>query len=112
MKRKMLGRSEKGIRRYVSFEELQEQSATPPVIRNLFHREILHKIRDKHRQQGARAEKSDDAIEWRHFERMDTRAIAERLGTTVAYVYQLFSHDYPELRRIGMEDFGISGTDL
>ena len=112
LQRKVLGRSKKWIRRFVSLEELQEQSAAPPVIRNLIHREILHKIRDKHRQQGTRAEKSDDAIELRHFEGKDSRVIAERLDTTVAYVYQLFSHDYRELRRIGMEDFDTSGTDL
>ena len=108
--RKLLGRSKQGKRRYVSFEELrQEPEASIP---NEDHREILHKIIDKHRQQGPRAAKSTTAIEWRHFEGMDSKAIAERLHTTLAYVYQLFSHDYPELRRIGMEDFGISGTDL
>jgi len=47
-----------------------------------------------------------------HFEYMETTAIAERLNTTPAYVHQLFSHDYPALWRIGLEDFGVSGTDL
>jgi RNA polymerase sigma factor (sigma-70 family) len=109
-KRKLAGRSKKGLREYVSFEELQHEPQAP--IRNEGRSEILHKIIDKHRKQGVRAAKSSDAIEWRHFDEMDTRAIAERLNTTVAYVHQLYSHDYPEMRRIGLEDFGISGTDL
>jgi RNA polymerase sigma factor (sigma-70 family) len=110
---KLDGRSKKGKKRiFVSFDELQEQSATPPVIRNLAHREIVRKIMAKHRTHGTRAEKSTDVIEWRYFEQMDIRAIAERLQTTVAYVHQLYSHDYREMRRIGLEDFGVSGTDL
>jgi DNA-directed RNA polymerase specialized sigma24 family protein len=109
---KLIGRSEKGKRKYVSFDELLEQSATPPVIKNLVHRDILHKVFAKHRTQGTRAAKSTDAVELRHFGKMDSEHIAERLQTTLAYLYQLFSHDYRELRRICLEDFGISGTDL
>jgi DNA-directed RNA polymerase specialized sigma24 family protein len=109
--RKTLGRSKAGKRKYVSFEELKQQP-TAPIIRDENHRAILRKIIDKHRQQGPRAEKSADAIELRHYEDMDSARIADRLQTTVAYVYQLFSHDYPELKRIALEDFGISGTDL
>jgi len=109
-RRKLLGRSKQGERIYVSFEELQQDPAAP--IRSEDHREILRKIIAKHRQQGPRAEKSADAIEWRYFEGVDSEKIAEYLHTTLAYVHQLFSHDYPELRRIALEDFGISGTDL
>jgi len=111
LSRKVVRRfKDKKTREFVSLEELQKEPEAS--IPNEDHREILHKIIDKHRQQGPRAVKSADAIEWRHFEDIDTAAIAERLHTTQAYVYQLFSHDYPELRRIAMDDFGISGTDL
>lgn len=110
--RKVLGRSKDGKRQYLSFEELQERSASSPVIQNLARREILHKILGKHRLQGPRALKSTRAIELRHFEDMDTTDIAQVLRTSRAYVDQLFSHDYPQLRKICLEDFGLSGTDL
>jgi RNA polymerase sigma factor (sigma-70 family) len=108
--RKLLGRSRAGKRRYGSFEELQHELEAP--IRSEDNRDILHKIIEKHRQQGPRAEKSTAAIEWRYFDGIDSKTIAKRLDTTLAYVHQLFSHDYPELLKIAREDFGISGTDL
>ncbi len=110
-RRKVLGRSSKGERQYVSIEGLQ-MASTELVIRLFDHREILHKAMDKHRARGERAEKSTRAIELRHFEEMETSKIAQHLGTTSGYVAQLFSHDYPEIRRICIEDFGVSGTEL
>ena len=108
--RKWDGRSKEGKRKYVSFEDMKyEPEASIP---NEDRRVVLRKIIDKHRKQGPRAEKSSNAIEWRYFEGIETAAIAQRLQTTVAYVHQLFSHDYPELRRIALDDFGLSGTDL
>ncbi len=109
--RKLLGRSKQGKRRYVSFEELQQQS-TMPVIHDLERREILRKAFDKHREGGVHNRKSAFFIELRYFEDMDPSEIAMRQGTTTAYVYRLFSDDYPEIRRICIEDFGMSGTDL
>lgn len=110
--RAILGRSKQGTRKYLSFDELKEKSATPPVLEDLARREILHKVLGKHRLQGPRALKSTKAIELRHFDGMETTAIAEALRTSRAYVDQLFSHDYPQLRKILVEDFGLSGTDL
>ncbi len=110
--RAILGRSKQGKRKYISFDELKEKSASPPVLVDLSRREILHKVLHKHRLQGPRALKSARAIELRHFDGMETTAVAEALRTSRAYVDQLFSHDYPQLRKICLEDFGLSGTDL
>lgn len=105
---------ETSTRSHISWKELQELQKDPRrlVIRNLEHRQILHKILEKHRAQGVEAAKSTDAIELRHYEDLSNKEVAERLHTTRGYVDQLFSHDKPELQRIALEDFGLSGLDL
>jgi hypothetical protein len=52
------------------------------------------------------------AIVLKYYEDLDAEEVARQLKTTKAYVYQLLSHDYAELRRISIDQFGISGTDL
>src|SRR6266566_3383896 len=76
------------------------------------HRDILKKIRDIYIEQGGRAKKSWDAIRLYWFEDLDVEEVAVRLNTTEGYVYKMFSHDYPKLRGISIDDFGFSGTDL
>ena len=113
-RRKHYGRAKSGPRTYISFEDLQQELAAPTtrIIENREHREILRKALDKHREGGVHNQKSAFFIELRYFEDMDPSEIAMRQGATTAYVYRLFSDDYPEIRRICIEDFGISGTDL
>ena len=108
-RRKVIGRSKKGGRTYVSLEELQREPETP--LPSEDHRKFLRDIIEMHRQQGPRAAKSANAIEWRYYDEIDNAEIARRLDTSEAYVYQLFSHDYRELKRMA-EDLGISSTDL
>ena len=45
-------------------------------------------------------------------EDLDVEEIAVRLNTTKGYVHKMFSHDYRALRRISIDGFGFSGTDL
>ena len=52
------------------------------------------------------------AIVLKYYEDLDAEEVARQLKTTKAYVYQLLSHHYAELRRISIDQFGISGTDL
>lgn len=110
-RRDNVGRAEKGPRVYVSWKELQQHSPSTGV-RKLEHLDILNKVFLAHRKQGVRAEKSADAIKLKWFQDLETEEIAAQLNTTTDYVYQLFSHDYRELRRISIDDFGVSGTDL
>jgi RNA polymerase sigma factor (sigma-70 family) len=106
--RKVRGRSTQVVRKYVSFEELQQEPVAP-AIHDREHREILRKALQKHRAQNA---KSADAIELRYFEELDTPEVADRIGTTKGYVGQLFSDDYPKIRKILIDDYGLTGTDL
>jgi len=96
---------------FVTWEEFLQQ-APSPVIRDTEHRDILKKVIDKYKEQGRRAKKSWDAIRLKWFEDLDVEEIAVRLNTTEGYVYKMFSHDYPKLRGISIDDFGFSGTDL
>jgi len=109
--RKLFGRSKHGKREFLSFEEWRHQPIDP-VIHDREHREILRKALQKHRAGGAHNAKSADAIELRYYEDLDTPEVAERLRTTRSYVYRLFSDDYPEIRRILIKDFGLTGADL
>ena len=96
---------------FVTWEEFLQQ-APSPIIRDTEHRDILKKIRDIYIEQGGRAKKSWDAIRLYWFEDLDVEEAAVRLNTTEGYVYKMFSHDYPKLRGISIDDFGFSGTDL
>jgi len=96
---------------FVTWEEFLQQ-APSPIIRDTEHRDILKKIRDIYIEQGGRAKKSWDAIRLYWFEDLDVEEVAVRLNTTEGYVYKMFSHDYPKLRGISIDDFGFSGTDL
>jgi DNA-directed RNA polymerase specialized sigma subunit len=98
-------------RGHTSLEELEHQRGEM-VIYNLDHREILHKALNKHRAGGEHNAKSARVIELRYFEEMDTSRIATIVGTTRGYVGQLFSADYPQVRKILMDDFGLTGTEL
>jgi|SRR5882724_9258843 len=108
--RDIVGRA-KLPRVFVTWEEFLQQ-APSPVIRNTEHRDILKKAIDKYIEQGGRAKKSWDAIRLKYFEDLDVEEIAVRLNTTEGYFRKMLSHDYRELRRIGLDDFGFSGTDL
>jgi RNA polymerase sigma factor (sigma-70 family) len=114
--RKLIGRKDKhGKRRtYVSFEDLEQELAAPTIsmIENREHREILNKALDKHAAGGEHNAKSARAIRLRHFDEMDPSNIATVIGAKHSYVYRLFSDDYPAVRRILIEDFGLSGTEI
>jgi len=109
-RRDTVGRAELP-RVFVSWEDFLQQ-APSPVIRDTEHRDILKKTIDKYIEQGGRAKKSWDAISLKWFEDLDVEEIAVRLNTTEGYVYKMFTHDYPKLRGISIDDFGFSGTDL
>jgi DNA-directed RNA polymerase specialized sigma24 family protein len=109
-RREVVGRAELP-RVFVTWKELLQQ-APSPVIRDTEHRDILKKAIDVYIGQGKRAKKSWEAIRLYWFEELDVEEIAVRLNTTEGYVYKMFSHDYPKLRGISIDDFGFSGTDL
>ena len=115
-RREEVGRKEVGgkpvPRVYISWEELVEYGSSPVIEENTERAELLKKIIDKYIKQGRRAKKSWRAIRLKWFEELEVEEIAEKLNTSKDYVYQMFSHDYPELRRISIDDFGLSGTDL
>ncbi len=112
--RKQFGRAKAGPRTYISFEDLERELADPviPIIKLREHREILRKALQKHRAGGIKDAKSADAIELRYIEELETSDIAKRIGTTDSYVARLFSDDYPKLRQILTDDFGLTGTEL
>ncbi len=108
--RKAVGRSKKGPRKYVSWTDLLAEAPLRPVKPE--HRDVLDRIFEAHGKQGKRALKSNNAILLHYFWGCDAKEIAVRLGTTPGYVDKLISHDYPRLRKIGIDKFGVSGTDL
>ncbi len=112
--RKQFGRAKAGPRTYISFEDFEEEPAdtVTPVIENRKHREILHKALQKHRAGGIKDAKSADAIELRYFEELETPEVAMRIGATESYVARLISDDYPKVRQILIDDFGLTGTEL
>jgi DNA-directed RNA polymerase specialized sigma24 family protein len=110
-RRDVVGRAEGGPRTYISWEDF-EKNPGPRGMQRPQHLDILFKILDQHRGQSERGQKSYDAIIFKYYEDLDTEEVAKRLKTTKGYLYQLLSHDYAELRRIGIDQFGISGTDL
>jgi RNA polymerase sigma factor (sigma-70 family) len=109
-RRDAVGRAELP-RVFVTWEDFLQQ-APSPVIRDTEHRDILEKAIDKYIEQGGRAKKSWDAIRLYYFEELAVEEIAVRLNTTEGYVRKMFSHDYRKLRRISIDGFGYSGTDL
>jgi RNA polymerase sigma factor (sigma-70 family) len=109
-RRDAVGRAELP-RVFVTWEDFLQQ-APSPVIRDTEHRDILKKAIDEYIGQGGRAKKSWDAIRLKYFEDLDVEEIAVRLNTTEGYVYKMSSHDYRKLRRISIDGFGFSGTDL
>jgi RNA polymerase sigma factor (sigma-70 family) len=112
--RKQIGRGKAGPRTYISFEDLEQELASTviPIVENLEHRKILHKALQKHRAGGIKDAKSADAIELRYFEELGTPEVAKRIGATELYAARLFSDDYPKVRRILIDDFGLTGTEL
>jgi RNA polymerase sigma factor (sigma-70 family) len=112
--RKQFGRAKAGPRTHISFEDLEQELASPviPIIENREHQKILRKTLQKHRAGGIKDANSADAIELRYFEELETPEIAKRIGATESYVARLFSDDYPKVRRILIDDFGLTGTAL
>jgi DNA-directed RNA polymerase specialized sigma24 family protein len=110
-RREIVGRAEGGPRTYVSWEDFEKHPG-PAGMQRPEHVDILFKILAQHRSQSERGKKSYNAILFKYYDDLDTEEVARRLDTTKAYLYQLLSHDYAELRRICIDQFGISGTDL
>jgi len=112
--RKQFGRAKAGPRTYISFEDLERELADPviPIIKMREHREILRKVLQKHRAGSIKDANSTDAILFRYVEELETSEIAKRIGTTDSYVARLFSDDYPKLRQVLTDDFGLTGTEL
>jgi RNA polymerase sigma factor (sigma-70 family) len=112
--RKQFGRAKAGPRSYISFEDLELELANlvTPVIKLRERRDILRKVLQKHREGGIKDANSTDAILFRYVEELETSDIANRMGTTNSYVARLISDDYPKLRQILTDDFGLTGTEL
>jgi RNA polymerase sigma factor (sigma-70 family) len=110
-RRDIVGRAEGGPRSYISWEDFEKHSG-PRGMERPDRLNILLDILDQHRIQSERGKRSFDAIVLKYYKDFNAEEVARELKTTQAYVYQLLSHDYAELRRIGIEQFGISGTEL
>jgi len=109
--RSIIGRST-GTRIFVPLDELDHEPFVAGHAAKQDHDQIIHQILELHEKKGIRAAKSARAIRLRYYDEVATDEIANRLGTTKAYVEQLFSHDYPELYKLLREKFGLDGKTL
>lgn len=109
LRHKELGQAAAGAREYISWDEFQNSyfDASMEDTSGILVRQLI----DEHGKQGPRAEKSKDALVFTYYEGLSAKEVAEKLATTPAYVNQLISHDYRELRKMA-EKHGLRGSDL
>jgi DNA-directed RNA polymerase specialized sigma24 family protein len=107
---KELGQAAAGPREYISWDDFQVAYSDTSMEDTS--RMLVRQLLDEHGHQGPRAAKSKDALVFTYYEGLSAKEVAERLATTPAYVNQLISHDYREIRKIAEEKHGLRGSDL
>jgi DNA-directed RNA polymerase specialized sigma24 family protein len=103
------GEAQAGPRRYISWEDYERHA---PVIGNEEHVDILNRIIAIYRNKDERSADCVAALYLKHYQGYKTKDVAVRIGLTVDSLFQLYSHDYRELRKLCLDKFGFSGTDL
>lgn len=108
---KELGQAAAGPREYISWDDFQ--AAYLDTSMEDTSRMLVRQLLEEHGHQSPRAAKSKDALLYTYYEGLSAKEVAERLATTPAYVNQLISHDYREIRRkMAEEKHGLRGSDL
>lgn len=107
---KELGQAAAGPREYINWDDFK--FAYFDTSMQDTSRMLVRQLIDEHGRQGPRAAKSKDALVFTYYEGLSAKEVAERLATTPAYVNQLISHDYREIRKIAEEKHGLRGSDL
>lgn len=109
---KEVGQAAGGPREYISWNEFEGCSRSYETVRATHYRMLVWQLLDEHGSEGPRAAKSKDALLYTYYEGLSAKEVAERLETTPAYVNQLISHDYREIRKMAEERHGLLGSDL
>ncbi len=109
---KELGKAARGPREYIAWDEFASLPVEQTIEDTSHHRILIWELLEEHGRQGPRAKKSKDALLFTYYEDLSAKEVAEKLATTPAYVNQLISHDYREMRKIAEEKHGLRGSDL
>jgi DNA-directed RNA polymerase specialized sigma24 family protein len=107
---KELGQATSGPREYISWDDFQWACLTTGMEDTSAM--LVRQLLQEHGDQGLRAAKSKAALVFTYYEGLSAKEVAERLATTPAYVNQLISHDYREIKKMAEEKHGLRGSDL